>query len=83
MMVTDLGGIDLLIFAGTVGERSHIMRKRICEGLQFLGIEIDDEVNNNSMDVEVDLSKSDSKVKTLVIKTDEVEEIAKITQSLI
>lgn len=72
-----LGGVDLLIFAGTVGERSFIMRGRICEGLHFLGIEIDMEVNNKSEGVEVELNKPEAKTKVLVIKTDEMAEIAK------
>jgi len=72
-----LGGVDLLIFAGTVGERSFIMRGRICDGLQFLGIEIDVEINNKSEGVEVEINKPESKVKVLVMKTDEMEEMAK------
>lgn len=72
-----LGGVDLLIFAGTVGERSFIMRGRICDGLQFLGLELDMDINNKSEGVEVEISKSGSKAKILVMKTDEMEEIAK------
>jgi acetate kinase len=71
-----LGGIDLLIFAGTVGERSFIMRGRICDGLQFLGIELDMEKNNQSDGIETELSLAQSKAKILVMKTDEMEEIA-------
>lgn len=76
-MATVLGGLDLLIFAGTVGERSFIMRGRICDGLQFLGIDIDLEINNKSEGVEAEISRVDSKVKVLVMKTDEMEEIAR------
>jgi len=72
-----LEGVDLLIFAGTVGERSFIMRGRICDGLQFLGIEIDMELNNKSEGVEVELNKPEAKTKVLVIKTDEMGEMAK------
>ncbi len=79
---TVLGGVDLLIFAGTVGERSFIMRGRICDGLQFLGVEIDMEVNNKSEGVEAEISKIDSRVKVLVMKTDEMEEMAKIVSNL-
>ncbi len=81
-MAAVLGGVDLLILAGTVGERSFIMRERICENLEFLGIELDKELNNASNGVDVELSKSGSKTKILVIKTDEMEEIAKITNNL-
>ncbi len=81
-MAAILGGVDLLILAGTVGERSFIMRERICENLEFLGIELDKEINNASNGIDVELSKSGSKTKVLVIKTDEMEEIAKITNSI-
>lgn len=81
-MAAILGGVDLLILAGTVGERSFIMRERICENLEFLGIELDKEINNASNGIDVKLSKNGSKTKILVIKTDEMEEIAKITNNL-
>jgi len=81
-MAATLGGVDLLILAGTVGERSFIMRERICENLEFLGIELDKELNNKSNGIDVELSKEGSKTKILVIKTDEMEEIAKITKNL-
>jgi acetate kinase len=74
-----LGGIDVLVFAGTVGERSFPMRRRICAGLDFLGIKLDSEVNNNTDAVEREINVTDSKVKILVIKTDEMGEIAKET----
>jgi acetate kinase len=81
-MAAILGGVDLLILAGTVGERSFIMRERICENLEFLGIELDTDINNASNGIDVELSKTGSKAKILVIKTDEMEEIAKIANSL-
>lgn len=81
-MAATLGGVDLLILAGTVGERSFIMRERICEDLGFLGIDIDNDLNNKSEGVEVLISKSDSKTKVLIVKTDEMEEIAKETYRL-
>jgi acetate kinase len=82
-MSADLGGVDLLILAGTVGERSFVIRKRICEGLSYLGIDLDETKNKKSVGVETDLSSKNSKVKILVIKTDEMEEIAKATDKLI
>lgn len=78
-----LGGVDLLILAGTIGERSPIIRERICEGLEFLGIKIDKKLNNNSSDTECSINKKDSKSKILIIKTDETEEMAKETLRLI
>jgi len=81
-MAAMLGGVDLLIFAGTVGERSFIMRERICDNLKFLGIELDKEINDISEGVEVEISKINAPVKILVVKTDEMEEIAKETYRL-
>lgn len=78
-MAAVLGGVDLLILAGTVGERSNIMRERICHNLEFLGIDLDQDLNNSLVGVEAELNKKDSKTKILVIKTDETEEMAKET----
>lgn len=70
-----LGGIDTLVFAGGVGENSPVIRSRICTGLGFLGIEIDEERNrkNNSI-----IGKDRAKVAVRIIHTDEERMIAKI-----
>jgi acetate kinase len=78
-----LNGLDLLILAGTVSERSFILRERICRRLAFLGVKIDEKLNNESSGVEVDLSTPDSKVRVLVAKTDEMKEMAKDAQKLL
>ena len=76
-MAANLGGIDLLVFAGTVGERSFILRKRICEGMEYMGIKLDESKNDlNEGDV-LDIGSNDSKAKVMIIKTDEMEEIVK------
>jgi acetate kinase len=72
-----LGGIDTLVFAGTVGERSFPMRRRICSGLDFLGIKLDSEINDRTDAVETEINSTESRVKIVVIKTDEMGEIAK------
>lgn len=81
-MAASLGGVDLLILAGTVGERSFIMRERICHGLDFLGIRLDRELNNRSEGIEVFLEQNGEAVKILVAKTDEMSEIASETLRL-
>jgi len=81
-MAAVLGGVDLLIFAGTVGERSFIMRERICDNLKFLGIELDEEMNNKSEGVEAEIGKTGGGTQILIVKTDEMEEIAKETYRL-
>jgi len=78
-----LGGLDTLVFTATVGERSFIMRERICQGLSALGININKEINNQSEGIDADIGFSDSKVKVLVRKTDEMSQMAKDTVSVL
>ena len=66
-----LGGIDTLVFAGGIGENAAEVRRRICSGLQFLGIELD-ENDGNSL-----ISTKASRVAVRVIRTDEERMIAK------
>jgi phosphatidate cytidylyltransferase len=47
-----LGGLDAIVFTGTVGERSFIMRERICQDLSVLGIKINPEINNQQLSIE-------------------------------
>jgi acetate kinase len=63
-----LGGVDTLVFAGGIGENAPLIRERICEGLGFLGIEIDPPRNaDNAMQISPDTGR----VKVRVIRTDE------------
>jgi acetate kinase len=63
-----LGGLDTLVFAGGIGENAPKVRARICEGLRFLGIEIDDDRNAADGDV---ISQPGGRVTVRVIRTDE------------
>lgn len=63
-----LGGVDTLVFAGGIGENAAIVRARICEGLGFLGLEIDDLRNQETAAV---ISKFGSRATIRVIHTDE------------
>ena len=74
-----LGGLDAIVFTATVGERSFVVRERICQGLEVLGIKINKEKNNQSEGVDADISAPDSRVKVLVRRTDEMEQIARDT----
>lgn len=71
-----MGGLDMLIFSGTIGERSFIMRDRILTGLEYLGIHFDKKLNDKSEGVNVEISTTDSKVKVQVVLTDEMEDMA-------
>lgn len=77
-----MGGLDVLVFTAGLGENSPPARKQVCEGLEFLGVELDDE-KNNIRGKEVEISKEGSKVKIYVIPTNEELMIARDTQELI
>jgi len=75
-----MGGLDLLVFTGGIGEQAPKIRARVCEGLEFLGISIDE--NHNSSNAEL-ISSSNSQVTVRVIATDESAIIAKDTWQLL
>jgi len=78
-----LGGVDVIIFTGGVGENMSEMRESVCSGLGFMGVEIDTVLNAKSHGVEVLISTPDSKVKVVVIPTDEEYMIASDTLEII
>lgn len=69
-----LGGVDTLVFSGGIGENAPLVRSRVCEGLKFLGIELDERQN---MANEGEISSRASRVAVRVIHTDEELVIAK------
>ena len=68
-----IGGADAIVFTAGVGERGPITRKLACEGLEYMGVKIDDAKNEASMtrNAETCISADDSKVKIFVIPTNE------------
>lgn len=77
-----LGGLDALIFSGTMGVRSAPVRNRITQGLSHLGIVMDSSLNENAQPTN-DISDSKSPVRIFVLKTDEGQEIAKAVKEII
>ncbi|MEO7976207.1 acetate kinase [Flavobacterium sp.] len=71
-----LNGLDAIIFTAGIGENSSYMRKLVCTDMNYFGIEIDDEKNQIRSKEIREISKTDSKVKVLVVPTDEEFEIA-------
>ena len=69
-----LGGVDTIVFSGGIGENIPSIRSRICNGLEFLGIEIDEQSNELN---KPQISKIGNKVEVLIIPTDEQSMIAK------
>lgn len=78
-----MGGLDLLVFTGGVGENSPEMRHDVCENMEFLGIEFNAEKNDGLRGVDAILSKSESKVKVAVIATNEELVIATDTYNIV
>jgi acetate kinase len=72
-----LGGLDELVFSGGIGENSPDARARICEGLEFLGIELC--AASNARNAEVISHDTGAAVKVRVIRTDEESVIAQLT----
>ena len=77
-----MDGIDYIIFTGGVGENQINIRKGICEKLKFMGVEIDEDLNNVRGE-EKEISKPESKVKVFVVPTNEELMIAKETKKLV
>ena len=77
-----LNGFDVLVFTGGVGENQTATREKICKGLTFMGIEVDSEVNKIRGE-EILISTKNSKVKVVVIPTDEEYMIAADTMGLV
>jgi acetate kinase len=75
-----LSGLDVLVFSGGMGENAPVIRSRICEGLQYLGIELDDELNKKSGKI---ISAQNSQVTVYVIPTDEEFMIAKMVSGVL
>jgi len=63
-----LGGLDTLVFAGGIGENAPLIRQRICDGLAFLGIQLNRKRNAKNANR---ISRDDSRVTVRVIRTDE------------
>ena len=78
-----LGRVDCLIFTGGIGENDIDVRKNSCSGLENLGISLDLEANNQRAKEILEINKKESRVKVLVIPTNEELEIALQVKSMI
>ena len=79
-----MNGVDCIVFTAGVGENTESVRKAICENMQYLGLEIDLEKNNEKNNGAIrDISGKDSKVKILIIPTNEELVIARETVELL
>ena len=79
----EMGGVDIIVFTGGVGEHQSSTRANVCNPLRFMGVEIDDAANDENNGDEGSRSTPKSAVKVVVIPTDEEYMIAKDTEAII
>ncbi len=79
----EMGGVDIIVFTGGVGEHQSSTRANVCNPLRFMGVEIDDAANDANNGDEGIISTQNSAVKVVVIPTDEEYMIAKDTEAII
>ena len=80
--VVAMNGVDVIVFTAGIGENGKATRAAVCKQLEFLGVKLDDEVNNIRGE-EKEISSSDSKVKVYVVPTNEELMIARETLALV
>ena len=79
-----MDGIDAIVFTGGIGENAEDMRAIVCDGLSYLGIEIDKAYNSTLVKgAEGEISTADSKVRVFVLPTNEELLIARDTRDIV
>ncbi len=81
--IAEMGGVDAIVFTAGVGENSSLIREYICDEMEFFGISIDKELNNKTRGIRGDVSMPDSRVRVLVVPTNEELVIARDTKRII
>ena len=79
----EMGGLDVIVFTGGVGENQTGVRENVCAPLGFLGVELDSELNARTRGTETLISRPSSRVKVVVIPTDEELMIARDTEDIV
>ena len=80
--IAAMGGIDALVFTAGIGENTPSLRTKLCQNLSYLGIELDEELNQKRGEP-LEISTQGSKVKVFVIPTDEELVIARDTAAVV
>ncbi len=79
----EMGGVDIIVFTGGVGENQTGVRSNVCRPLAFMGVKIDEALNDVTRGTETVISTDDSRVKVVVVPTDEELMIARDTAALV
>ncbi|PLX11200.1 MAG: acetate kinase [Marinilabiliales bacterium] len=78
-----MGGVDLILFTGGIGENGWDMRREVCKDLEFLGVDFDFELNDKKRGVDLELTKPGSRTKVVMVTTNEELVIAQDTQKIV
>jgi acetate kinase len=78
-----MGGVDLILFTGGIGENGCEMREKVCREMEYLGVDFDVELNKNKRGVDLVLTKPESRTKVAVVTTNEELVIAQDTQKIV
>jgi acetate kinase len=78
-----MGGVDLILFTGGIGENGCDMRERVCREMEYLGVDFDVELNKGKRGVDLVLTKPESRTKVAVVTTNEELVIAQDTQKIV
>ena len=81
--IAAMEGVDIVVFTGGVGENNKKVRSEVCKGLQFMGIELDENINEKTLSEETVISAPASKTKIVVVPTDEEYMIASDTMEIL
>lgn len=79
----EMGGVDMIVFTGGVGENNDKFRRNCCSGLEFMGVQFDEKANEGVRGKDTIISAPDSKVKVAIIATDEERVIASDTYQIV
>jgi acetate kinase len=79
----EMGGVDIIVFTGGVGENQTGVRENVCRPLAFMGVKIDNELNAKTRGTETVISTPDSRVKVVIVPTDEELVIARDTRDIV
>lgn len=79
----EMGGVDIIVFTGGVGENQTSLRANVCRPLAFMGVKVDEELNAKIRGTETVISTPDSRVKVVVVPTDEELTIARDTRDIV
>jgi acetate kinase len=79
----EMGGVDIIVFTGGVGENQTGLRSNVCHSLGFMGVELNEELNATTRGTETVISTPASKVTVVVVPTDEELMIARDTEAIV